>query len=143
MANVEPIVKPKGKGNTIWSKLANEYLIAEIAIGEPTRCCDYAKMGHGQSAIFWAEIAKALQDRIDAFPDSTHPSSRVCQLQFDKLLLQQRKNFADHKWQSGSTEDVGEVASGLEEIMKEIDEQSDLKNAGKFNNDLIYNCCQL
>ena len=137
MANVEPIVKPKGKGNTIWSKIANEYLVAEISKGAPTRCCDYAKMGQGQSAVFWAEIAKALQDQIDAFPHAMYPSSRVCQLQFDKLLLLQRKNFKDHKWQSGSTEDVGEAVSGLEEIMKEIDEQSDIKNAGKFNSILI------
>ena len=137
MANIEPIVKPKGKSNTIWSKIANEYLLAEISIGAPTRCCNYAKMGHGQSAIFWAEIAKAFQDRIDAFPDATYPTSRVCQLQFGKLLLLHRKNFKDHKWQSGSTEDVGEVASGLEEIMKEIDGQSDIKNAGKFNSILI------
>lgn len=37
-------------------------------------------------------------------------------------MQQQRNGFADHKWQSGNTKDVG-----LKEIMREIDEQSDLK----------------
>ena len=117
--------------NTVWTKEANEFLISEVAIGFPVRISDYEKIGHGQKYTFWDEVSAALKDRTDTFPNNSFPSGKTCNNQFDKLLLVQQNYKKNHKWKSGSTEDIGEVASGLEEIMLEMEEVADLADAEK------------
>lgn len=111
--------------NTVWTKEANEHLISEVAIGHPVRNCNYARIGHGQKNAFWDGVASALKDRHETFPSNSYPSSKTCNTQFDKLLAIQQDYKKNHKWKSGSTEDIGEVASGLEDIMAEMEEIAD------------------
>lgn len=111
--------------NTVWNKSANEFLVAEVAAGHPTRICNYANIGHGQKNAFWEGVASAGKDRDDLFPSKSHPSGKTCNIQFDKLLAIQQDNKKNRKWKSGSTEDIGEVASGLEEIIMEMEEAAD------------------
>ena len=53
--------------NPIWSEAANEFLISEIVIGEPTPCCNYAKIGYGDKSAFWEQVANALKRRTAEF----------------------------------------------------------------------------
>ena len=111
--------------NTVWIKEANEFLVSEVALGHPVRICNYADIGHGQKNPFWEGVAGALKDRVATFPNNSFPSAKTCQIQFDKLLAMQQEYKKNYKWKSGSTEDIGEVASGLEEILEQIEEAAD------------------
>ena len=111
--------------NTVWTKDANEFLISEVAIGHPVRICNYAKIGHGQKNAFWDGVAAALKERTETFLGNSFPSGKTCNIQFDKLITIQKGNKKNHKWKSGGTEDVGEIASGLEEILAEMEEEAD------------------
>lgn len=130
------------------NKEANEHLVSEVAVGHPVRICNFADIGHGQKTPFWDGVALALKDREETFPGGSFPSGKTCQAQFDKLLAMQVEYKKNHKWKSGSTEDIGshikfflikwrptirtihyfhlgEVASGLEEILEQIEEAAD------------------
>ena len=118
--------KPENKMvNTVWTKEANEFLVSEVAIGHPVRICNYAKIGHGQKNAFWDGVAAALKERTETFLGNSFPSGKTCLTQFEKLLTIQKANKKDHKWKSGGTEDIGEIASGLEEIIAEMEEEAD------------------
>ena len=111
--------------NSVWTKEANEFLISEVAIGHPVRICNYAKIGHGQKNAFWDGVAAALKERTETFLGNSFPSGKTCNTQFDKLLTIQKGNKKNHKWKSGGTEDICEIASGLEEILAEMEEEAD------------------
>jgi hypothetical protein len=93
--------------NTIWTKPACELLVSEVAAGHPVRVCNYAEIGHGQKTPFWEGVAGAAKDRDDVFPGGSFPSAKTCQVQFEKLLAMQKEYKKNHKWKSGSTEDIG------------------------------------
>lgn len=111
--------------NTVWTKEANEFLISEVAIGHPVRICNYAKIGHDQKNAFWDEVAAALKERTETFLGNSFSSGKTCNIQFDKLLTILRSNKKNHKRKSGGTESVGEIASGLEEILAEMEKEVD------------------
>lgn len=111
--------------NPIWSKAANEFLISEVVIGEPTRCSSYAKLGYGTKSIFWESVANALKTRTSEFSSSSFPSAKSCCAQFEKLLKERQEAKKNHKFLSGTTEELDEIASGLEDIMQEMEAVAD------------------
>lgn len=111
--------------NPIWSKAANEFLISEVVIGEPTRCCSYARIGYGTKSTFWESIAAALKTRTAEFASSSFPSAKSCTAQFEKLLKERQDAKKNHKFLSGTTEELDEIASGLEDIMQEMEAVAD------------------
>lgn len=124
----------KRKINPIWSKAANEFLISEIVIGEPTRCCSYARIGYGNKSVFWESIANALKTRTAEFATSSFPSAKSCCTQFEKLLKERQDAKKNHKFLSGTTEELDEIACGLEDIMQEMEAVAD-ENAAKDDGD--------
>jgi hypothetical protein len=120
--------------NPIWSKAANEFLISEIVVGEPTRCCNYAKIGYGNKSVFWEQVANALKTRTAEFATSSFPSAKSCCTQFEKLLKERQDAKKNHKFLSGTTEELDEIACGLEDIMQEMETVAD-ENAAKDDAD--------
>ena len=111
--------------NTLWSKSANEFLIAEVVTGEPTRCCNYSKIGYGTKSIFWDSVAIAMKTRTAEFAASSFPSAKSCCAQFEKLLRERQDAKKNHKFLSGTTEELDEIACGLEEIMRDVEAVAD------------------
>lgn len=119
-------VKKKHAG---WNKATNEFLISEVVIGEPTRCCNYARIGYGTKNIFWEGVSKALETRVAEFAGTSFPSAKTCCAQFEKLMKERQEAKKNHKFKSGTTEELDEIASGLEDIMREMEEVADENNA--------------
>jgi hypothetical protein len=117
------------KKHTIWIKPRNEFLVSEVVIGEPTRCCNYARIGYGTKNLFWEGVSKALETRVTEFAGTALPSAKSCCAQFEKLLRERQDAKKNHKFRSGTTEELDEIACGLEDIMREMEEVLDENNA--------------
>lgn len=112
--------------NTTWNKVTNGYLTSEVLIGFPTRVANFAELKYGQKQAFWDGVSEALKSRGSDFPNSSFPSAKCCAIQFEKLLKEQQEAKKNHKFKSGTTEELDEVALGVEEIMQDIDRVADL-----------------
>jgi hypothetical protein len=122
-ANLDAATKKRSR--TRWGKITNEALISEVNAPEDVRK-PYSRLGYGEKLSYWESIAVALRSRPESmFPGDSYPSAKVCNTQFDLLLQNHRDSHQNHQFKSGSTEDIGELASGLEEIMEEIDMVAD------------------
>ena len=117
------------KKHTGWNKVTNEFLVSEVVIGEPTRCCNYARIGYGTKNVFWEGVSNALEMRVAEFAGTSFPSAKSCCAQFEKLMKERQEAKKNHKFKSGTTEELDEIASGLEDIMREMEEVADENNA--------------
>ena len=99
----------------------NGYLTSEVLIGFPTRVATFAELKYGQKQVFWDGVSEALKSRGNDSPNSSFPSAKFCAIQFDKPLKEQQDAKKNHKFKSGTTEELDEVALGVEEIMQDID----------------------
>jgi hypothetical protein len=52
-------------------------------------------------------VAGTTKDRDDVFPGGSFPSAKTSQVKFEKLIAMQKEYKKNHKWKSGSTEDIG------------------------------------
>lgn len=86
---------------------------------------NYAKLGYGTKSIFWESVANALKTRTSEFSSSSFPSAESCCTQFEKLLKERQEAKKNHKFLSGTTEELDEIASGLEDIMQEMEAVAD------------------
>lgn len=112
--------------NTTWNKVTNGHLTSEVLIGFPTRVANFAELKYGQKQAFWDGVSEALKSRESDFPNSSFPSAKCCSIQFDKLMKEQQDAKKNHKFKSGTTEQLDEVALGVEEIMQDIERVADL-----------------
>ena len=112
--------------NTTWNKVTNGYLTSEVLIGFPTRVSIFAEPKFGQKRAFWDDVSEALKSRGSDFPNSSFPGAKCCAIQFEKLLKEQLEAKKYQKFKSGTTEELDEVALGVEEIMQGIDRVANL-----------------
>jgi hypothetical protein len=114
----------KRNPHTRWGKSSNEALISEMLAPEDVRT-PYHKLAYGEKNSYWEGIALGMKSRPDDFPGESYPSAKTCSGQFDILMQAHRDHHVNHQFKSGTTEDVNELASGLQEIMEEIDRVKD------------------
>ena len=124
MKTKAPSEVKKRAPHTKWVKASNEALIAEMLSPEDVRT-PYHKLAYGEKNNYWESIAAGMKSRTADFPGESYPSAKTCAGQFDTLMKAHRDHHVNHQFKSGTTEDVNELASGLQEIMEKIDRVKD------------------
>ena len=109
----------KRVAQTKWTKENYGHLVSEVLIGYPTRSANYAELKYGQKEGFWKGVSDALKTR--QFPGDAYPSGKSCMQQFERLLKDQQDAKANHKFKSGTTEELNEIEKGLEEVLQDLD----------------------
>jgi hypothetical protein len=79
--------------------------------------------------FFREGVSKALEMRVTEFAGTALPSAKSSCAQFEKLLRERQDAKKNHKFKSGTTEELDEIACGLEDIMREMEEVLDENNA--------------
>lgn len=124
MKNKAATDSKKRAPHTKWVKSSNEALISVMLAPEDVRT-PYHKLAYGEKNNYWESIATEMKSRPDDFPGDSFPSAKTCAGQFDILMQAHRDHHVNHQFKSGTTEDVNELASGLQEIMEEMDRVKD------------------